>query len=110
MKLSPPHQIPIILTNLLQHAQHARPTGPTDEQLTYFLAFIDCLPWIESNVIEFWLDQLVVATTGLKGSRRDSFVKRIWECVSGEMGGEGGMKAVEWWVNGGKARVIYPKL
>ena len=61
-------------------------------------------------MIEFWLDQVVFAVSGLKGIRRDSFVRRIWECVSGELGGEAGMKAVEWWVNGGNTRVMNPKL
>jgi hypothetical protein len=84
--------------------------GSIDEQLTYFYAFVDSLPWIEEDAIEFWLDQLVFAARGLGGSRREGFVKRIWECVSGDMGGEAGMKAVEWWVNGGNTRVMHPKL
>ena len=50
------------------------------------------------------------AMRGVKGSRRDALVRRIWEGVSGEMGGEAGMKAVEWWVNGGKTKIMNPKL
>jgi hypothetical protein len=81
-----------------------------DEQLTYFFAFVDCLPWIEIDCIEFWMEQLDSSTRSAIGSRKDRLVQRIWECVSGEMGGELGMRAVEWWVNGGKIKVIEPKL
>lgn len=113
IKLSSPTQVPIILTNLLHHTQLANAdsfSGGVDEQLTYFYAFIDCLPWIEGDSVEFWLDQVCFAARGLKGTRREGFVKRLWECVSGEMGGEGGLRAVEWWVNGGNTRVMNPKL
>lgn len=71
---------------------------------------MDCLPWLGVEEIEFWLNQLVIAMRGVKGLRRDVLVRRIWEGVSGEMGGEAGMKAVEWWVNGGKAKIMSPKL
>ena len=107
MRLSPPRQVTIILTNLLQHTQSAK---TEEEQLTYFLAFVDCLPWVEADAIEFWLNQIVFAAEGLRGSSRDTFVKRIWECISGDMGGDSGLKAVEWWVNGGRTDVSNPKL
>ena len=118
VKLSPPTQVTMILTNLLQYAQSARTdllpgaaTGqPTDEQLTYFFAFIDCLPWIEGDSVEFWLDQFVFTTQRVQGQRREVLVKRMWECVSGDVGGEGGMRCVEWWVNGGGTRFMNPKL
>jgi hypothetical protein len=114
VKLSPTQQITIILTNLLRHAQSARtevlPKGDSDEQLTYFFAFVDCLPWIGADEIEFWFNQLVVTASCVNGERRDQLVSRIWESVSGEIGGDGGMTAVEWWVNGGNNRVINPKL
>ena len=71
---------------------------------------MDCLPWLGVEEIEFWLNQVVIAMRGVKGLRRDVLVRRIWEGVSGEMGGEAGMKAVEWWVNGGKAKIMSPKL
>jgi hypothetical protein len=67
--------------------------------MTYFFAFVDCLPWIEIEAIEFWLDQLFFAATVLEGRRRSTLQQHIWECISGVMGGEAGMKAVEWWVN-----------
>jgi hypothetical protein len=115
VKSSPPTQVNIILTNLLQHAQSARP-GPQptgvllDEQLTYFYAFVDCLRWVDTEVIESWLGQLAFAMQNLKGQIRDEVVRRIWECVSGEMGGESGMKAVAWWVNGGMTQIMNPRL
>ena len=71
---------------------------------------MDCLPWLGVEEIEFWLEQLVFSIRNVKGSRRDALVRRIWEGFSGEMGGEAGMKAVEWWVNGGKTRIMNPKL
>jgi len=110
VKLSPPDQVTIILTRLLQRAQHAQTTpirGGTrdDEQLTYFLAFVDCLLWIETEAIEFWLNQLVFAAAPLQGGRRDTLRQHLWECISGVMGGEPGLKAVEWWVNNPGAKM-----
>jgi hypothetical protein len=110
--------VKVILTNLLNHARHARTDSftivtmgqPSDEQLTYFFAFVDCLPWVEWEEVEFWLTQVAFVTMGMQGRRKEELVQRIWECVSGEMGGEGGLKAVEWWVNGGKMRLMNPKL
>ena len=83
---------------------------PFDEQLTYLFALVDCIPWVDEGTVEFWLDQVEFHMRGISGQRRDMLVRRIWECVSGEMGGERGLKAVAWWVNGGKTRVIGPKL
>jgi len=81
-----------------------------DEQLTYLLAFVDCLPWVLIDAMEFWLEQFVVAARSVQGSRRDILIRTLWDCLSGEMGGEAGFKAVEWWVNGGKTRILTPKL
>src|SRR5271154_363060 len=104
VKLSSPDQVTIILTRLLQRAQNAQtipiPGGtPDDEQLTYFFAFVDCLPWIETEATEFWLDQLFFTAAVLQGRRSNTLHQHIWECISGVIGGEAGMKAVEWWVN-----------
>jgi hypothetical protein len=79
---------------------------PLDEQLTYLLAFVDCLPWLSGATLEFWLEQFVVAVRDVGEPRRAVLVRRLWDVVSGEMGGENGFRAVEWWVNGGRNRVI----
>jgi hypothetical protein len=47
------------------------------------------------------MDQLVFALRSVDGSLRNEIVKRLWDCISGEMGGERGLKAISWWVNGG---------
>jgi hypothetical protein len=49
--------------------------------------------------VEFWLDQVWNAMKSVKGGRREGIVRRVWECVSAEMGGDGGISAVEWWIN-----------
>jgi hypothetical protein len=92
-----------ILTDLLRHVNSQEGMG--EERDVYLLAFVDCLPWIEEDAVEFWLDQLVVALQSVNMTQRDSVVKRLWECISGEMGGERGLKAVSWWINGGNAQL-----
>lgn len=77
-----------------------------DEQLTYLLAFIDCLPWLSAGTLEFWLEQFIMAVRDVVEPRRGVLVRRLWDVVSGQMGGENGFRAVEWWVNGGRNRVI----
>jgi hypothetical protein len=104
VKLSPPAQVTIVLTKLLQRAQTAQiaplaGSVQNDEQLTYFLAFVDCLPWLEVETVDFWLDQLVFVSRIVQGRRKDVLRQHIWDTISGVMGGEVGMKAVEWWVN-----------
>jgi len=84
--------------------------SPTDEQLTYLLAFVDCLPWVSAHALEFWLEQFVAAARSVQGVRKENLIRTLWDCVSGRMGGEAGFKAVEWWVNGGKTRILAPKL
>jgi hypothetical protein len=69
-------------------------TRPLDERTTYFLGFIDCLPWVEDDATEFWMDQLVFALQSIDGSMRNEIVKSLWDCISGEMGGERGLKAI----------------
>jgi len=78
--------------------------------LTYLFAAVDSVPWVPGDVVEFWLEQIVVVGRGLEGRRREEFVKRVWECVSGEVGGEIGMRVVEWWVNGGKDKLVEARL
>ena len=109
MKLSSPQQVNVVLTNLLQHAKFARSTPlpnsgndqkqPLDEQSTYFFALIDCLPWIDNDQLEFWLNQVWQEVHNIQGQRREAIIRRLWECVSGEMGGDAGMTAVEWWLH-----------
>jgi len=118
VKLSPPHQAPTILNSLLSHAAQAtttpfpagEPGQPNDEELTYLFAFVDCLKWIEAENMEYWLDQLAWTMQRVTGTRRTQLNKRIWDCISSEMGGERGFKAVEWWVNGGKSKILDAKL
>jgi hypothetical protein len=112
VKLSPPEQVNVILNDLLYHAKIARrdmlhgQSEPGDEQTTFLFAFVDCLVWIEEDAIEFWLELFVQTVRGLSGVRRESVVKRLWECISGEMGGERGLRGVAWWVNGGQNKVM----
>ena len=113
IKLSSPVKANEIMTELLRHASTARAEplqGGVDEQLTYLFAAVDSLRWLEVDVIEFWLEQIVFVARGLTGRRRENIVERLWECVSGEMGGDVGLTAVEWWVNGGKGKVMGAKL
>jgi hypothetical protein len=105
IKLSSPIQTNDILTRLLNHAQTT-----VDRDATYFLALVDCLPWIEADAVEFWLEQIAFGLRGVSTARRNEIVKRLWDVVSGEMGGEAGMKAAAWWVNGGHNCVLNPKL
>ena len=77
-----------------------------DEQLTYLFAFVDSLKWIDAEVIEFWLDRMVDAARNIHGKRRDQFIQRLWECVSGELGGNAGIRTFEWWISGGKRKLF----
>ena len=116
IKLSPPSKTNEIMTDLVHRAMNASSEiipsaeGVSDEQLTYLFAMVDSIAWLEVDVVEFWLEQIVNVGRRLNGRRREEFVKRIWECVSGEVGGEVGMSAVEWWVNGGKEKVVEARL
>jgi hypothetical protein len=105
IKLSSSIQTNDILAGLLNHAQTTVERDPT-----YFLALVDCLPWIEADAVEFWLEQIAFGLRGVSTGRRNEIVKRLWDVVSGEMGGEAGMKAAAWWVNGGHTRLLHPKL
>jgi hypothetical protein len=70
--------------------------------VTYFLAFVDCLPWIENEDIGFWLDLLSLKVKCLGGEQEKGVWKRVWEVVSSESG----LGGVEWWVNGGREKVM----
>jgi hypothetical protein len=105
IKLSSSLQGNDILTNLLKYAQRT-----IESDTAYFLALVDCLPWIEAELVEFWLEQISFGLRGVSSGRREEIVKRIWDIVSGEMGGEAGMIAAAWWVNGGHNRILNPKL
>jgi hypothetical protein len=117
IKLSSPSRINEIMTELLRRTEMASPVdiprvseSPRDEQSTYLFAAIDSLLWIDKDTLEFWLEQIVFTARVLSGRRRDEFIKRLWECLSGEMGGEARMVAVEWWVKGGQNKVMPPRL
>jgi hypothetical protein len=70
--------------------------------MTFFLAFADCLPWIENQDIAFWLDLLSLKVKCLDEEQGRGVWKRVWEVVSSE----GGLGGVEWWVNGGGEKVM----
>lgn len=120
VKLSSDHQATIILDNLLRHAQTARTdplplsmgaeNTPMDEQLTYLLAFIDCMPWISADTVVFWFDQFDQVVKPIEGPRGNVLVGRLMDVVMEGMGGEVGFAAFKWWVNGGSTRILTPKL
>jgi hypothetical protein len=99
VKVSPEGIATEILSGVLDRVKRDK-----THDLTYLFAVVDSLPWLRPEEVDFWLNQVVwtAQPTGKEGEVR----KRVWECISGEMGGETGLNAVQWWVNGGNSKLF----
>jgi hypothetical protein len=93
VKLSTATQVNAILTELLEYGK------TSTDRVVFLLAMIDCLPWINEDAIQFWLDQIGVSIRTMQQPHRESAQSRLWECISGEIAGERGIKALSWWIN-----------
>lgn len=86
--------------DILSERVRASTLSPEFRQ-TYLLLFASVLPFIPVSLLPTYLDSLgqqITSRTRANTAERDAVVSVVWERISKDLGDEGKLIGVEWWL------------
>ncbi|KAL9045875.1 MAG: hypothetical protein Q9214_001157, partial [Letrouitia sp. 1 TL-2023] len=98
------------LLNTLTPEQGTDSVVPLSEQATLVMALVDSLPFVPTDVLDFWLSRVAEALNNVQQLEMlYDCQKRLWNIFNnGEMGAEKAALCHAWWsTNGGKEMVFF---